>query len=63
MGLTPGSNLTPKPRNDVTDPFVTEEQRKRVSLSNCMYKLCKMFFFVCVCVCVLNLFTSNNVQV
>lgn len=31
VGLTPGSNLTPKPRNDNMDPFMTEEQRKRVS--------------------------------
>ncbi|XP_068747551.1 uncharacterized protein [Montipora capricornis] len=31
VGLTPGSNLTPKPRHDNMDPFLTEEQRKRVN--------------------------------
>lgn len=32
VGLTPGSNLTPKPRlDDFTDSLMTEEQRQRVS--------------------------------
>ena len=32
VGLTPGSNLSPRPRlDDFTDPLMTEEQRQRVS--------------------------------
>lgn len=30
-GLTPGSNLTPKPKDDITEAFMTDEQRKRGS--------------------------------
>lgn len=37
VGLTPGSNLTPKPRNDNMDPFMTEEQRKRSSTYSSIY--------------------------
>jgi len=30
VGLTPGSNLTPKSRHDSMDPFMTDEQRRKV---------------------------------
>jgi len=31
VGLTPGSNLTPKSRHDSMDPFMTDEQRRKVN--------------------------------
>lgn len=36
VGLTPGSNLAPKPS---VDPFMSDEQRKRVSEVHCFYNM------------------------
>lgn len=37
VGLTPGSNLTPKSRHDSMDPFMTDEQRRKSSTYSSIY--------------------------